>query len=366
MGKTIKLLLFVMVTIILLSLPNVISEELKDVEDEDVLEGEITPDGPSRPKVLPDLSLSPEDIVFSYERIEEECILVINATITNFGFVGAYAYIEFYDGVIDNVNLIGSGSLFVKSRNVNVISLYWKAEFGEHTISVLIKESVPRELIKRNNAAEKTVSVSESDYWEGSNEVVSNENGDDSLDIASVSLDNPIVSTGVAGSCMLFLFVLANKHYMWFANLGAIPLYSRITNGQVLKQDTRKNIYEYIASNPGVYFSSVMKDLKLKNGVTSYHLEMLEREGYVKSKYIGLYRRLYVNGASTQEVPQSKIRREIIQIIVDNPGISQTEIASSLGVSNQVVNYHIGILGKANFIKIVKDGFRTKCFISAI
>ena len=220
--------------------------------------------------------------------------------------------------------------------------------------------------LRRNNMAERTVVVSESDYGESGSGVVSNEYGDESIDLASVSLGNPVVSTGFAGSCILFLFVLANKHYMWFANLGAIPLYSRITNGQVLKQDTRKNIYDYIASNPGIYFSSIMKELKLKNGVTSYHLAMLEREGYVNSKYIGLYKRFYVNGASTQEVPHSKIRREIIQIIRNNPGITQTQMASSLGVSNQVVNYHIGILGKANFIKIVKEGFRTKCFISAI
>ena len=360
MGKTLTLALFFLVSVILISMPTTVAD------GNDVIEGVDTQDGPVRPSVLPDLSLSPEDIEFSFERIEDEYILIINATITNYGFVGAYAYIEFYNGEIHDDNQIGSGSLFIQSLDINMITCYWKVDFGEYDIHVLIADSIPRELIKRNNMAERTVVVSESDYGESGSGVVSNENGDNSIDLATVSLGNPVVSTGVAGSCMLLLFALANKHYMWFANLGAIPLYSRITNGQVLKQDTRKNIYDYIASNPGIYFSSIMKELKLKNGVTSYHLAMLEREGYVKSKYIGLYKRFYVNGASTQDVPQSKIRREIIQIIMDNPGITQTKIASSLGVSNQVVNYHIGILGKANFIKIVKDGFRTKCFISAI
>jgi predicted transcriptional regulator len=109
-----------------------------------------------------------------------------------------------------------------------------------------------------------------------------------------------------------------------------------------------------------------MKVLKLKNGVTSYHLSMLEREGYIKSKNEGLYKRFYADGASTQEIPLSQLRRSIVTTIVDNPGISQTDIAFKLGLSNQVVNYHVGILKKANLIKIVKDGYRTKCYISPV
>jgi DNA-binding MarR family transcriptional regulator len=361
LGKPLKIALFVIILVILLSIPNTSADDEKDV-----LKGNTGQEGPERPTVLPDLSLSSGDIEFSYERIEEEYILIINATITNYGFVGAYTYVEFYNDEINQDNLIGSDSLFIQSRDIGVSTIYWKTTFGRFNIHVIIADSIPRELIKRNNAADTTVTVSESDYPEKSSERVQDEDMDDPLSNVAVSLGHPVVSTGFAGSLLFLLFALANKHYMWLANLGAIPLYSRITNGQVLKQDTRKNIYDYIDSNPGSCFSSIMKDLKLKNGVTSYHLAMLEREGYIKCKYMGLYKRFYVNGASTRDFPQSKIRREIIQTIADNPGISQTDIASQLGVSNQVVNYHIGVLKKANFIKIIRDGFRTKCFVSSV
>jgi DNA-binding MarR family transcriptional regulator len=366
MGKIAKLLLVMLIPLILLSIPNVTADETNDAEITGDLGGPVPQENPERPTVLPDLSISPEDIEYYYERIEEEVIVIINATITNYGFIGAYAYVEFYDGMIDSENIIGSGSIFVKSRDTNVLTVYWKTTYGHYDIHVLIKDSIPRELIKRNNHAENTVVVSDPEPQDGSSNGGGGENTDDSLGIANIAVENPAVSTGVAASCLLFLFAVANKHYMWLANLGAIPLYSRITNGQVLKQDTRRNIYDYISSNPGAYFSSIMKDLKLKNGVTAYHLAMLEREGYIKSQYMGLYRRYYVNGASTGEFPQSKIRREIIEVIVNNPGISQTKIASHLGVSNQVVNYHTRILKEANFIKIVKDGYRTKCFISSV
>jgi DNA-binding MarR family transcriptional regulator len=362
-------MLIVLITVLLFSIANAHAEDVIGSEENDPNETPATADGHSRPTVFPDLSISSEDIIFSDERFEEDNLMTIEATIFNNGIVCADAYIEFYDGEIDRENLIGSGTLVVYPRNNNIISIYWLATPGEHTIHVMIKNSIPRELIKRNNVAENTIVVNEMNDAEGaagSGGSGSNGNTDDSLDLAPLSLNDPVVSTSVTGGLLLFLFAMANKHYYWLANLGVIPLYSRITNGQVLKQNTRKDIYDYIVSNPGVYFSSIMKDLKLKNGVTSYHLAMLEREGYIKSMHIGLYRRYFVNGVSTGDIPQSKIRREIIQTIVDNPGISQTNIASNLGVSNQVVNYHIGILRKSNFIRLEKDGFRTMCFINAV
>jgi DNA-binding Lrp family transcriptional regulator len=343
---------------------------LPSVSAEGSDENEILPEQnleiePERPTLLPDLSISSEDIVIYFENYEEEFLMVIDATITNNGFVGACAYVEFYNGTIDRDNLIGSESVIVKSRDVQTISIWWKVDYGQYKIHVLIKNSVPRELVKRNNAAENSVEFTEFEDGGGGNNGESNK-ADDSLGISTIPLDNPVVSTGVTGSLLLALFAVANKHYMWLANLGVIPLYSRITNGQVLKQDTRRNIYDYIESNPGAYFSIIMKDLKLKNGVTSYHLAMLEREGYIKSTNIGPHKRFYINGASTQEFPLSKIRRAILKIIVDNPAISQTDIATKLGLSIQVVNYHIGILKEANIIRLVKDGFRTKCFISSV
>lgn len=365
MGKTPKLLLLILVLIILFFLPNISAEGPDDSDENEVLQGEIAEDDPERPTLFPDLSISSDDIVIYFENYEEEYFMIIEATITNNGFVGAYASVRFYNRTIDRSNLICSESLFVKSRDVNTISVWWKVDYGEYRIHVIIGNSVPRELVKRNNAAENTAEFSEFDEGGSSGNQGSN-NADDSLGISSTPFDNPVVTTGITGSCLLALFAIANKHYMWLANLGAIPLYTRITNGQVLKQDTRKNIYEYISSNPGAYYSSIMKDLKLKNGVTSYHLAMLEREGYIKSANMGLYKRFYVNGVSTQEVPLSRIRRAILKTIVDNPAISQTDIATKLGLSNQVVNYHIGILKEGNIIKIVKDGFRTKCFVSSV
>ncbi len=366
MNGATKLTLLVFTLVLLLGIPNVVADGPADIESSDVMEGQLTEDDPERPTAFPDLSVSSEDISIRFENIEEEYVMVITVKITNNGFVGALATIDFYNSTIDIGNSIGSESFLIRRRDVLEVTHYWKVDYGKYKIYVLIRDSVPREIVKWNNAAEADYSEPVNYGEGGEGGLVQDDISDDSLGIANIPFDNPAVVTGLTSSCLLVLFAIANKHYMWISGLGGVPLYSRITNGQVLKQDTRKSIYDYITSNPGVYFSSIMKDLKLKNGVTSYHLSMLEREGYIKSKNEGLYRRFYANGANTTEIPLSQLRRSIVTTIVENPGISQTEIALKLGLSNQVVNYHVGIMKKANIIKIAKDGYRTRCYISPI
>jgi DNA-binding MarR family transcriptional regulator len=361
-----KLLFFILIFILAFSFPFVNAEDPKETEPNEILDRENAEGDPERPTAFPDLSISSDDISIRFENIEDEFIMIIQAKITNNGFVGAMATVEFYNSTIDFGNKIGSDSFLIRRRDVHEITHYWKVDYGKYKIYVLIRDSVPREIVKWNNAADAEAEFSDPSNEGGGGGFVEEDKTDDSMGLANIPLDNPAVTTGFAATSLLVLFVIANKHYMWISGLGTLPLYSRITNGQVLKQDTRKNIYEYIESNPGVYFSSIMKVLKLKNGVTSYHLSMLEREGYIKSKNEGLYKRFYADGASTQEIPLSQLRRSIVTTIVDNPGISQTDIAFKLGLSNQVVNYHVGILKKANLIKIVKDGYRTKCYISPV
>jgi DNA-binding MarR family transcriptional regulator len=363
------MLLLFSILLILLIIPNTSADGPIGEGENDGLDEYNIEDPPTRPTVLPDLTLTSTDITFSNEKPKEKDTITIEATIHNQGWIGALVYIEFYDGNINRDNLIGSEFSFVNLKDEKVISINWVATYGRHQIRVMIRDSTPRETIIWNNVASKTIVVTKSEATEdsGSDGGHSGDDpGNNPINLPSILSDNPTVSVGVIGGFSLLLFVLANKHYYWVGSMGAIPLYSRITNGKVLDQSTRKEIYEYIDSNPGTHFSSIMKDLKLKNGVTSYHLAMLEREGFITSKHTGLYRRFSLNGVSTKDLPQTKIRKEIVKTISDNPGISQTDIASSLGVSNQVVNYHIGILRKENSIKLMREGYKTKCFINAI
>jgi predicted transcriptional regulator len=52
-----------------------------------------------------------------------------------------------------------------------------------------------------------------------------------------------------------------------------------------------------------------------------------------------------------------------VDVIDENPGISQKEIAMEMNITPPTVNYHIGILASAKMIHVVRQGRRTECFV---
>ena len=140
-------------------------------------------------------------------------------------------------------------------------------------------------------------------------------------------------------------------------------LYTRIDRNKLLNNVTRKRIYEHIGSNPGIHFRGLLKDLDLKTGNLSYHLNVLEREEYLRSYQDGMYRRFNLYGKGQPfTISLSEIQQRIIQTITKNPGINQSNISKIIGASRIVVNYHIRILSDVGMVLIEKDGRESHCY----
>ncbi|MDG6220278.1 MAG: winged helix-turn-helix transcriptional regulator, partial [Candidatus Thermoplasmatota archaeon] len=137
-----------------------------------------------------------------------------------------------------------------------------------------------------------------------------------------------------------------------------IPAYSRLSNREIVENPTRKAILEHISQEPGVNFSSLMTDLDLKNGVLSHHLRTLERAGHIRSKKDGSLRRYY---PSDCVLPMS-LDEKLLYTLARNPGISETGLAEKLGVTRQVINYHIGKLLENRKVAVRREGRRTRCY----
>jgi predicted transcriptional regulator len=136
-----------------------------------------------------------------------------------------------------------------------------------------------------------------------------------------------------------------------------IPLYYK-TPQNLFLNETRANIFDVVSDNPGITFGAITRELNLAFGECQYHIRVLEREGYIKSKRTGKYTRYYLMGQKVSEV--SKIQEQILLTIKENEGLSQTEIAKVLGTSKQVVNYNIKPLVKNGFVLEIKENGR--CF----
>jgi len=125
----------------------------------------------------------------------------------------------------------------------------------------------------------------------------------------------------------------------------------------VLDHFVRGQLYGYITANPGDHFTSILAALELNNGTGSYHLEVLEREGLIKSQQEGMYRRFYPTGYKVPDEPRlTRIQMRIYDIIEQNHGIPQKDIAQAVKGSHQLVGYHLGILERYKLVRSERFG----------
>lgn len=92
---------------------------------------------------------------------------------------------------------------------------------------------------------------------------------------------------------------------------------------------------------------------------------MLEKEEKIKSRHDGFYKRFYPIGMKVPDdgrVILNKIQLDILELIKQKPGISQSEISELIGLSNATVNYHISIMVNAGYVKLDRKGRKTMCF----
>jgi predicted transcriptional regulator len=169
-----------------------------------------------------------------------------------------------------------------------------------------------------------------------------------------------VVSLSAAGAIFLFTEIgkVALFYYIYL-------LYTRIKKEYILDNFTRGEIFGYIKANPGVHFSEIKRALELKNGSLAYHIKTLEKRELIVSRRDRGYKRFY---PKTMKLPERNIRelipvqRNIMHIVNESPGISQTAIAEKLDISFQLVHYHVKILREAEYIILEKDGKQTYCY----
>ncbi len=126
-----------------------------------------------------------------------------------------------------------------------------------------------------------------------------------------------------------------------------------------MRNANRAKIYSTIINYPGMSFTDMRMLLGIKNGTLSHHLLKLEKEGVVRSKKIGIFRRFYPSGG---DVPKD-LEEMILEVILDNPGISQTSVAKRLEITRQVANYHINSMKRRGRLIVRKAGRSSEIFI---
>ncbi|NIS11606.1 MAG: winged helix-turn-helix transcriptional regulator [Thermoplasmata archaeon] len=102
-----------------------------------------------------------------------------------------------------------------------------------------------------------------------------------------------------------------------------------------------------------------MKEFGLKNGVAAYHLDVLEREDYIRSVRDGRLKRFYSTDTKVPKDQRStpeEVREEILQVVSEQPGISQKRIVNELGIDGETVRYHLRVLVEQGELRTGKEG----------
>jgi predicted transcriptional regulator len=151
----------------------------------------------------------------------------------------------------------------------------------------------------------------------------------------------------------------------WSLLLMWLPLYTKLRKDKILDQQTRGLIQGYITANPGCNYTLIRDNLELADGTLTYHLQVLEREGFIYSIREGLFRCFYPKGVPPPrrgKLHLSDTQMDIVRMCKRIPGITVGEIATAMNRRANVISYHLKLLKEGGLIRLEEDGRHVRVY----
>lgn len=139
--------------------------------------------------------------------------------------------------------------------------------------------------------------------------------------------------------------------------IGLIGLYSRLTKSDLLDNAHRDRVYKLIQETPGLGLSEVSQRTGLGWGTTVYHLDRLERAGFVAAERGGLHKCYFPVGTLRPEARKgmgalkADTTRSIAAYLVAKPGATQSELCADLGLSPSAASKQVSKLEEAGLVR---------------
>lgn len=127
----------------------------------------------------------------------------------------------------------------------------------------------------------------------------------------------------------------------------------------------------YIENNPGVHIRKISRAFGLGVGTTQYHLIRLEKDGKIKSRKNGVYRRYYPAAIIDENIKivlgilRKKPTRAILIQLLEHPrGLTQSEIAYSRDLASATINWHMSSMIDVGIVTSKREGRSVRYFIN--
>jgi predicted transcriptional regulator len=117
--------------------------------------------------------------------------------------------------------------------------------------------------------------------------------------------------------------------------------------GEGLELENRRRIYQYVASRPGTHMRQIERDLAMAPGLLTYHLEVLEKRGLLRSEVQGNRRCFFPAKAFHRSqrrlvgLLRQRVPRLILLLLLRSSPRTFAGLQAEVGVSPSTLSYHL-------------------------
>ncbi|MHA1270577.1 MAG: hypothetical protein ACTSPY_12365 [Candidatus Helarchaeota archaeon] len=127
----------------------------------------------------------------------------------------------------------------------------------------------------------------------------------------------------------------------------------------ILNNDERYKIYEFISKNPGLEFITIIKEFDLNPKILRWHLEFLKKFGYIREKKYLIYELYYHKYFPRDKDIQIFLLRNKdiynVYTLLRKAPLSSRSISEILNIRSSLIQYYLTKLVHENLIIINKD-----------
>jgi len=275
------------------------------------------------------------------------------------GSVELKAYLD--DG--SNETLIHTETMDIRNESTTLVTFQWTPHHhGDAELIIVLEDrSGIAEDATDNNQASRNLTIERKD----------DDEDDKTLLLPGSTPRTVVVSVGFTGIMVFFLGITIQENLRYRFFLFLFPLYSRLSKDDIEKDieqlTIRGRIYQHIVENPGTHFTLILQKVEAGNGTTCYHLDTLERKGFIKSIRKG--RKTYYFKPDVAFPYQLKAKLSfthlnVLKTLQSEGASSVTHIAGKVGRSVPTISTTVKSLERRNFVKSQKRNQVKMCSIT--
>jgi len=145
---------------------------------------------------------------------------------------------------------------------------------------------------------------------------------------------------------------------------------TKLSRDEILNNETRKKIYEFIIKNPGVYFNRIVREIELNKAVVIWHINMLEKFAFIRREDFenhDIFFEVNIDEKNNRFrfiMAKEKSKRIIEFLKKYDYGITKTHLSTELGMHHNTISKYLRMLEDFNVVIKKKTYKKTLYFLN--